>query len=182
MDRVAAVLLLPLLNVLVFALTQTAFFWHIGSNEVLTVVGEKANVVSSARKIFQRTGHNGCTKILDSLMWNAKDSVAGWDRGSAVRARNAKNWSLIKTWMGPWVVSIGVLAIGCAIVLMHSGSHRFGRTQWMVGLPLIIVSYVGEIMFFLFVVQRYIIVGDFEMIRLLLGVSPPGTGYDDTEH
>ena len=183
MDRVAAVILLPLLNVLVFVLTQTAFFWYIGSNEVLNVVREKANIASSARRIFKRTGHDVCTQFLDTVMGDAQKSVAGWDRTGDTRARDAKNWTLVMKWVGPWVISTSVMACVCAIILILSPSHRFGRVQWMVGLPLIVLSYIGEILFFLFVVERYIIVGDFEVIRLLLGVTtPPGTGYDDTTH
>lgn len=182
MNRVAAVILLPILNILVFALIQTAFFWYIGSNEVLHVVLDKTKIASSARRIFQRTGHNACTQFLDATMGKAKDSVAGGDRMGDASARNAKNWALVKTWVGPWVISMGVLAIVCAIILFISPSRRFGPAQWMLGLPLIMLSYIGEILFFLLVVERYTIIGDIEVMRLLLGVSPPGTGYDDTMH
>jgi hypothetical protein len=182
MHRVAAVMLLPLLNVLVFVLIQTAFIWYIGSNEVLNVVQKKADILSSARRIFHRTGHNVSTQFLDTLMKNAQDSITDWDRKSDTGERDARNWALVKTWVGPWVVCAGVLASVCAMILVRSPSHQFGPAQWMVGLPLIIVSYIGEILFFLFVVERYIIIGDFEVIRLLLGVTDPGMGYDDKIH
>ena len=45
-------LLIPVVNVLVFVVIQTAFFWIVGSEEVLTVVRNKVRMLSNARYMF----------------------------------------------------------------------------------------------------------------------------------
>lgn len=186
--------LIPCLNVFVFVVIQTWFFWRFGSEEVLTVLLGKTRSLSEARRILRRTdGLEFPRRCLDTAVAEAHQRVhAGWDPEREEAQRLARNRALIVRWVQPWVLAAGSAALLCLVLMILwcalGGRSRFrerwgalfGAPMW-VGLLLVFLGYAGEILLFLLVIERYIMFGDLEIARLILGASPAGAGYFDDD-
>lgn len=81
--------------------------------------------------------------------------------------RAAHNRALILRWIGPivLVLVLVIVALVAFLIIKHQSfplSHR-------VGLALVVVAYLVEILIFLFVIERYCMVGDFELAQMMFG-------------
>ena len=179
----ASILLVPLVNILFFVVIQTAFFWLVGSQEAVHVVKSKGKVLSEGRRMLQASGQHFATVSLDTVMSDMAEQVSDPRELERLHKENQReNWALVKRYIGPWVIAAGALLVACLLVVLlyprgrgETGS-RLGLAHG-VGLALVVVSYLGEVLLFLYVIQRYMMFGDFEMTRLLLGCTPAGTTY-----
>ena len=178
MAHVAAGAIIPIFNVLVFVVIQTLFFWFIASEEAIHVLLRKVAALSEARRILRRGGQDATRRTLDTLLARveAENHRVGGTPADDERRRAAANWRLVTRWIGPWVVAAAAaLAVCVAVIAVHCRRTRtplgsvVGLAHW-VGLGLVGLAYVGEVLLFVLVIDRYVIAGDFELVRHLLGV------------
>ena len=183
MLTVANILLIPLVNILFFVVIQSTFFWLIGSKEALHVVESKAKMLVDTRKMLVRTNQHVSLQFLDTAMMEQAEGGLDSEELAFLKQQHAKqNWSLIKRWIGPWVVIGGILLVLCCIAMVYANKKKLANAPGFtlahgVGLVLVIASYIGEICLFLFVIKRWVIFGDYEMLRLLTGCTPAARTY-----
>ena len=165
----AANAVVNLVNVLFFVVVQTIFFVLVASRELDRVVREKSSILLTLR---EQLGHNCVERGVSALDWRIHEVDADVRRRNP-EALKAERWQanrgLLLRWVGPVVLAlvVGLAAlIGFLVVRKHAFpvSHR-------VGLGLVVVAYIVEILIFLFVIERYTMVGDNQLLEMLLGLS-----------
>lgn len=170
-------------NVLCFVVLQTAFFWYVGSREVERVIEHKAEprtpprdaagrrpappILRSLRRRMQQQGLDEDVLALDATLVRARrerEPVAA----TAERHRHEDNRALTLRVMGPVVLGLVVIILLLCLYNRHAG-HRFATPHWW-GLGLVPAVYVFELLFFFLVIERYVMVGDYEIVRDVSGL------------
>lgn len=157
---------ISLANVLVFVVIQTIFFWLIASREVDRVVEGKARILRHLRDRLVASGFREEVLALDAQLvrtHRALEPVAA----PLAAARRRANWDLTVLYIGPFLAVAAVLLLYVVGWIVYRG-HRFGGAH-AVGLALIPFGYVFEVMFFLLVVNNWVMIGDQEMLQRVSG-------------
>ena len=160
-------LLIPVVNVLVFVVIQTAFFWVVGSEEVLTVVRNKVRMLSNARYMFtpwlsisilrdsKHTGQEFNKRCLDTMVLSLESDKPMEEQ---IQQRKRENLRLIANFVGPFViVSLSLLVLLTVLSFQSRKQHPF-EVSHGIGMLLVFFGYLGEILLFLFVIDKYIMV------------------------
>lgn len=163
-----------LFNVLFFVIVQTVFFMLIASREMDRVVAGKTKVLSSLRRELVASGQHRGVQALDHTMYEQRRRVREQNVDRARDTRTAGNWMLAFSWILPVVAAL-VLALVCFAVLARRSGRGFSYAH-RVGLGLVVFAYVTEVLFFLFVVNRYRLVGDWEAVQMACGLDDEDTG------
>lgn len=186
LPAVANVLLIPAVNILFFVVIQSIFFWLIGSKEALHVVEAKAKILVDLRKMLVRTNQHVNLQFLDTAMMEQAEGALDSAELAFLKTQHEKrNREVVKRWIGPWVVGAAIVLLLCLATMVYSTRKRQPGAPGFtlahaVGLVLVIASYIGEICLFLFVIKRWVIFGDYEMVRLLVGCTPAARTYVPT--
>lgn len=152
-----------LVNVLFFVVVQTIFFKLVGAQQLDRTVQEKAKVLRVIRENLEENELRTPILLLDAAV--LRTGVTKRDQANREKEkRKDMNNDLIVRWMGP----LALFLIGAIIlVLVYNRKHQRPLTfAHYVGLVLVVVSYVTELMFFFFVVRKYVIVGDYELLNM----------------
>ena len=160
----------------VFTVLMCAFWWVIGSNELSAAVQRKAQVLYTARKNLEQ----------EPLLWNLALfmdlRVEELEKQMVVPAqqkekyRQHQNWRLMLQWMSP-IIALYLGLFLAAVVYNQTRTHlakdphslSFGH--WC-GMGLVFLSYIPEILLFLFVIEWYIPIGDWEIGQRISGLRP----------
>jgi hypothetical protein len=157
----------------VFATFMCGFWWFVASQEVVSAVKRKAEVLYSTR---QQLDHepllSDLAVLLDGKMNQLqKENAAAVGPSEAYRM--VQNRKLLWMWMGPLIaVYVGLML--AFIVFNQTRTHyaddprhfTFGHGG---GLVLVFFSYIPEILFFLYVVELLVPMGDYEIMQRVLG-------------
>lgn len=111
---------------------------------------------------------------------DAEESIAksGWDPDVERRTGNAVNLELMRRWVAPWIVGVLTLMLIFLVIALLGGTRTHGRAMHhfhrghVAGLLLILLGYSGELLLFFFVIKKYTMVGDYELMRTILGLRP----------
>lgn len=162
-------------SVLFFVIVQTVFFMFVVSRELDRTVEKKGRILRVARdqlRAMPTPDPNIPTVavlVLDSKLARMRPDEDQVRR--IAELRRAYNWDLVLRWVGPVVLTLVGLLLALVVLLRvlrkpFTYAHR-------VGIALIAFVYVIEIMFFFFVVEKWHMVGDWELLRMAAGLEPP---------
>lgn len=163
----AANAVVNLVNVLFFVVVQTIFFLWIASKEVDRVVREKSRIAFVLRQQLQRNCLDRGVSMVDWQMHGVGEQAAQADPQRLAAERTKDNHRLILHWIGPVVLTLAVV-LGALAAFLIVKKHSFPLSH-RVGLALVVVAYVVEILIFVFVIERYTMVGDYELVQMALG-------------
>jgi hypothetical protein len=159
---------------LVFAALMFVFWWFLASRELRNTVQRKADVLRVARA---QLAASESEELRDAatLLDLAVDRLERENRGSAAAhetARTRFNLWLGWTFIAPFLAAVLGLLLGFVTynrVMTLRGAPRPMRFGHWFGLGAVLLSYIPEVLFFLFVVEHYAILGDYELVRYLMG-------------
>lgn len=128
----------------------------------------KAALLSSLRAALARQRLPEVVLALDGNVSRTHRRAAA--QAAADRAqREARNRMTVLTFLGP--VAVGLcLALAGLVWYNHRQRRPLGLAHWF-GLGLVAFVYVFEVLFFLLVVETYIMVGDYELLRGVTGLT-----------
>jgi hypothetical protein len=158
----------------VFAVLMCVFWWFAASQEMVHAVGRKAKVLyTTRRKLEEEPLLRDLATVLDAKMYQAEKEI-GAAAPDAEAYRMAQNRHLLFMWMGPMIAVYGGLLLGAIVYnqtrthYAESPNHHLTFGHWA-GLLLVFFSYIPEIMFFLFVIEWMVPMGDYEITERLCG-------------
>jgi hypothetical protein len=161
-------LVVVLFGIAVFYGFQTVFWWAIASKEAQHTVDKKTAALYTFRDVLYRNDLQREMRFLDSAMdriWDNSRSHVEADRA----AQNAYNAHRTKTWLFPVLGLIVLLLLLCiGYNAFHGHRLAFGHRM---GLLFVLLGYVTEILLFLLVVDRFVVIGDFDLLRRGLGFT-----------
>ena len=144
-------MILVLVNVLFFIVSQTLFFRYVASRQYSTVLKKGVDDLVSSDPIIRDT------------IYKYKNLLYDETRARRLRkVREAKNRKLEKDYCWSW---FNLFAVCLSLVLV------FTSTPWTsvdtLGLFLVIIGYTTEVIFYYTVVKRYIFI-DMSIVKKLL--------------
>lgn len=149
-----------LVNVLFFAVVQTLFYKYIGSRELDRTVKHKSSILRTVRENLEKNHLEAPVLLLDAAVLRAGVTKRQEARVKAAE-RNAANNRLIMRWIGP-ILFLLLLVIIALVLFNRKKDRSFEFAHWF-GMALVVFVYVPEILFFFFVIERYQMVGDYEL-------------------
>lgn len=151
----------------VFSLMMCAFWWFIASHELVHAVKRKADMLYDTReKLMEDPVLRDLAIVLDTQINQAHMKVKQNVKHDEAY-RTFQNRTLLFMRMGP-IVSIYIGLLLATVMYNQTRTHyaddphhlAFGH--WW-GLVLVLVSYVPEILFFLYVIEWLVPIGDYEV-------------------
>ena len=167
-----------LFNVLFFVVIQTFFFMFIASREIDRVVANKSKVIHSLRREMVASGMQRGVDALDHHMYQQRERLRTENVGRARALRHLHNWMLAGRWILPVALALTLALVFCIVMVKRKG-HGFSYAH-RVGLALVVVAYLTEVLFFLLVVERYRMLGDWEAVQLSCGLDDDEKGTGNT--
>jgi hypothetical protein len=169
-------LLVNMFAVLVFVVLMCLFWWLVGSTEVRRTVERKGELLHALRRAAahsQVLDVRASADLLDAKMY----ALEHGSREAAKRneaGRRAYNLALLYMYVFPIVAlllcAVGGLAVHNVVMTRRANRpHTLTFGHWF-GLPGAVLGYLPEVLFFLLVVERYVILGDFELVRRACGL------------
>lgn len=186
--QLAANGIVGLVNVLFFAIIQTIFFVLVASRELDRdqgpkqtktkiqlkkrrvflfpgiVVEAKSRILTILRQQLQRGRIDRGVNVLDWQVHQMGERAKQAHPEATSAARRSKNRSLLIRWIGPVLLTLIVVIVALSIFLSVR-RHGFPFSH-RVGLALVFCVYIVEILLFVFVIERYTMVGDYELLQL----------------
>ena len=164
--HIAANSIVSLVNVLSFAVIQTIFFVFVASREIDRVVEAKSRILMILRQQLQGSCIERGVNLLDWQMHELGETAKRAKPEKRSTDRWQQNRALLMRWIGPvlMVLLVAIVALSLFLMVRRHGfpfSHR-------VGLALVLCVYIVEILLFVFVIERYTMVGDYELLQLAL--------------
>lgn len=159
--------------VLVFTLLMTLFWVFIASEEVRSAVKRKSTALPVLRRELDKTKSlRDGVMLLDSQITKLEKDAR--PNASAEReSRGYYNYQILMRWVVPVVAAFAGIWLGLLthnLVMSKRGQPRsFDLGHWC-GTGFVFLSYVPEVLFFLFVIERYIVAGDYDLIRTACGM------------
>jgi hypothetical protein len=161
------------LNVLVFVVVQTAFFWFVASRELVTVAKKNAQLISRMRAQLRRQpGQDFPVAVLDATMQDATSAVDERELARLESEAEAGNRQLVLRMIAPFAGAMVVVILVLCVVNRLRGL-RLGRAQYM-GVAFVFGAYTTELLLFFFVVKPWAHVGPFAMMDAMLGCGCGG--------
>jgi hypothetical protein len=167
-----------LFALLVFYVLQTMFWWFIASQEVKENVRRKARALYSARTILRRHGMVDEAVLLDAQIQQTL-AAARPRADDADREAHTQNVERTKQWIGPPVMTVAVLFL--ATYAYNRARKRRLTIGHRIGMGLVLLSYIPEILFFLFVIERYNAMGVHQVARRALGFLQPEEPFEEED-
>ena len=157
---------------IIFASLMVLFWWVIGSNEVRRTVERKADVLRTVRRQLGTTTElRDIATMMDVGVYRAEREMREEAALQKV-ARDRYNLQMVWTYMGPFLgLLLGLLFAFIAhnrVMTMRHTPCELERGHWF-GLVAVFLSYVPEVLFFLFVIEHFTIVGDYELLQRAAG-------------
>ena len=151
------------------------FWWYIASQELTHAVHRKAQLLYTAReRLAEEPLLQDAATLLDVQVHQLEQKA----RESNVRASEAyrvfQNRRLMIMWMLP-VIAVYAGCLAGTVVYNQTRTrcaddpHHLSFGHWG-GLCMVFFSYVPEILFFLFVIEWLVPVGDYEVIQRALNL------------
>jgi hypothetical protein len=162
-------LVVVLFGIWFFVALQILFWWTIASKEVQHAIAKKTATLHVMRDVLRQNGLDTELLFLDSTLAHAETS----NRRLAIeagRTQGAQNMRRTVVWLFPVLGVITVMLLGCVVYNLRYG-HRMSFGHWM-GMVLVLLSYAPEVLLFVFVVNRFHVIGDFDLLRHGLGLVP----------
>ena len=146
-------IILIFVNVLIFILMQTIFFYFVGSRQLEKVINDKVDIVNQYMKYDSsyksKIKEYMNTEKIKNIINKAEDEE---------KERTQENIEIIKKWIGtPLIVLVSLLLI-CFIIFIIAKKKWTGIDN--VGLSLVFTAYLTEICIFFGIIQKYIFLGD----------------------
>lgn len=131
-----------------------------------SVVEAKSRILTILRQQLQRSCIDRGVNVLDWQVHEMGERAKKSNPEERAAARWKQNRSLLVHWVGPvlLVLTVAIFILGAFLVARRHGfpfSHR-------VGLALVVCVYIVEILLFVFVIERFTMVGDYELLQLAL--------------
>lgn len=153
----------------VFSTLMCAFWWFIASQEMSQAVQRKAEMLYTTRaKLEEEPLLRDLATLLDVRVQQAEQAL-----GDVVKDqepyRQYQNGRLLFMWMAPLIATYAGL-LCAAVVYNQTRTHCAGDERHLTfghwgGLVLVFFSYIPEILFFLYVIERIVPIGDFEIAQ-----------------
>jgi hypothetical protein len=169
-------LVVDLFAVLVFAASQTAFWWFVGGPAAADAPRVRARILQEARQVLLRRNQPFLASQLDGSVRAVHDlsrDAAERDRAAA----DAHNRHQVLVWLVPVLGVLLVLLVAC--VAYNWRTQRALTLGHWVGLVLVLFCYVPELVFHATVVHEYSPIGDARVTRLLVGEDVTDADGDD---
>lgn len=131
------------------------------------VVRKKAQILRLLRDNLQEQGLEEAVLALDAIVVRASRNTAPLAEAAAAE-RRALNMKLTVRVIGAFGLVVLLCLVGLVVHNWRAG-HRFGGSQWF-GIALVPFVYVFEFLFFLFVVEHYTMIGDYDLTRQITGL------------
>lgn len=147
-------IILILLNVLIFIIFQTIFFYFVGSKQIDIIVEDKMDIINTYLS-YNTTAKNNLKTYLESNS-DINTILENADEDEATRINS--NLNLIGVWIGIPCVVIIILLIICAFIMYALKIKWTGIDN--VGLILVLCAYLTEIVLYFGVIKKYNFIGD----------------------
>lgn len=142
-------------------------------SELRRNVEHKGELLHAAREAA--AAQSGSLRVaadaLDGAMYDMEHRTAT-EAAEHRAARHAYNLKLLLSYVGPVVALLVGMMVGLVVhngVMTRRGRpHHLEFGHWC-GFPFAFVGYLPEILFFLLVIERYIIMGDYELLMRACG-------------
>ena len=158
---------------LVFTVLMTVFWWFFASTEMANTVERKADVLRALRaQLAASPAWADAATLLDVRLHEVERDMAQDAEDQRV-ARRRFNVALTWCYLAPFIAGLLGLLLGLATynrVMTLRGQPRPFEFGHRAGLAAVFLSYIPEVLFFLFVVEHYTIIGDYEAVQRLAGV------------
>jgi hypothetical protein len=148
-------------TILFFLIVQTLFFIFIGSKQYDTLLLSKSKILSHLGKY-----NNNVKQSIDIIKTDAELSGLKERADNARKIRNSKNKKLLIKYC---IIPIIIITLILSFILLYIFlSKTTNKNKWTyietINLILILSSYLTELYFFFFIVRKYEIIGDHELI------------------
>ena len=158
--------------VTVFTSLMCIFWWIFASNEVRTVARHKSGALHVLRReLDKRAQMKDAVIMLDAKITEAERGARAKATSEAA-SRTAHNANLMLRLAGPVVALYAGCFVGLSVhnvVMGMRGQPRpFTRGHWW-GALFVFISYIPEVLFFLCVIERYNVAGNYSMMRQACG-------------
>ena len=146
-------IILILLNVLIFIIFQTIFFYFVGSKQLDIIISDKVDIINS-----YISKNSAAKEELKAFI--STDEISKTLESAEIDENNriSENFKLIGMWIG---IPCGIILLLLAICVSLMFAFRI---QWTgidnVGLLLIVTAYLTEIILYFGVIKKYNFIGD----------------------
>ena len=155
-------------NVLFFMVVQVLFFWFIASREIDRIMIHKSSVLMMLRDKLRQEKFSDTAEALDAVVIKKRREKAKEAEKNA-EARKEKNLALVYRWMVPCIIAVSLVLLA---LVMYNRRNNYGLEHaHKVGLGLVVCAYVCEVLFFLTVVENYIMISDTDILREVTGLK-----------
>ena len=161
----------------VFAALMCVFWWFVASQEMTHAVRRKANLLFVTREaIDQEPLLRDAGLLLDARMHALERGIQDRNVRAKEAYRVAQNRRLMLMWMAPLLAVYAGLLLA-TIVYNHTRTHCANDPRALTfghwgGMILVFFSYIPEILFFLFVIEWMVPIGDYDIMQRVLGLRP----------
>jgi hypothetical protein len=153
-------------NILAFMIMQSLFFWYIVSKSVENVVDEKTgllvglgNNIPQFKKI-----------LLDYIVDSERTQFILEKASSDSIKRRSYNLDLMWTWIGPpFITILSFLFLSFMVLLIFHKRFKFTYKDFYL-LCTVFLAFLTEILFYFTVISRSRILGDMEIVKILLTI------------
>ena len=153
-------IIILLSNILIFVLMEVLFFWYIASKSVERSIGQKMELFIELDQIEE------VRQLYDYLL-NTTDVNFILEKAiENEEFRNKYNFELLLTWISPIFIIIIILQIVTIIVLVWK-KFKFDSIDFLL-LTTVLIAFLSEVIFYFIVVNRTILIGDIEIIKIVL--------------
>ena len=155
-------------NILFFMTVQIFFYWFIASRQIDNVCASKAKILVILREQMQREGRHEEILALDAAVLGAAEQKRLMVENER-KQRDQANKTLIRKWILPPIIVATLLIIG---LVGYNHTRRYPFTfAHKFGLCLVLLAYVTEIFFYVFVVRPYVMVSDSDILCGVTGLA-----------
>lgn len=152
--------ILIFVNVLVFIVIQTFFFYFVGSQQLNDIIVNKMGIIKSFIK-YDNSYKNKVKNYVKSKP--IQDILKKADEEKKTRA--SQNIEIIKQWIGPVLIAVLSILILAIIILIATKSKWTGVDN--VAISLVFTAYLTEIFIFFGIIKQYEFLGDNTIYRFI---------------